>query len=73
MKIVKFISGAKQQDNEKTVVGVITKKWSGLSKELFSDTDTFGINFPQDLDYTIKTVLLCCVFLVDFMFYESSI
>lgn len=46
-------------------VGKITKQWSGLTRELFTDADFFGINFPIDLDVRIKAVLLgACMLIV---------
>ncbi|XP_053209542.1 phospholipid scramblase 2-like isoform X2 [Panonychus citri] len=56
-----------------TQVGRITKKWSGLARELFTDADHFGISFPMDLDVNIKAVLMGACFLIDFMFFENSI
>jgi uncharacterized protein YxjI len=53
-------------------VGKISKQWSGLGKEAFTDADTFGINFPMDLDVRCKATLLGAVFLIDFMFFEKS-
>ncbi|KAL0851245.1 hypothetical protein ABMA28_007086 [Loxostege sticticalis] len=55
-----------------TKVGKITKQWSGLAREAFTDSDYFGINFPMDLDVKIKAVLLGACFLIDFMFFEKS-
>ncbi|KAI8040312.1 hypothetical protein M5D96_006252 [Drosophila gunungcola] len=31
-------------------VGKISKQWSGLAREIFTDADFFGISFPLDLD-----------------------
>ncbi|EDV26178.1 uncharacterized protein TRIADDRAFT_24229 [Trichoplax adhaerens] len=53
-------------------VGRITKQWSGLAKEVFTDADNFGISFPMDLDVKAKATLLGAVFLIDFMFFEDS-
>lgn len=53
-------------------VGMITKQWSGLLKEAFTDTDNFGVSFPKDLDVKAKATLLGAVFLIDFMFFEKS-
>ncbi|XP_023223703.1 phospholipid scramblase 1-like [Centruroides sculpturatus] len=47
-----------------TIVGRITKQWSGFAKEAFTDADNFGINFPMDLDVNIKAVLLGACFLI---------
>lgn len=46
-------------------MGKITKQWSGLSREMFTDADQFGINFPMDLDVRMKAVLLgACILIV---------
>ncbi|XP_028839637.1 phospholipid scramblase 1 isoform X1 [Denticeps clupeoides] len=54
------------------VIGRITKQWSGLVKEAFTDSDNFGIQFPMDLDVKVKAVLLGACFLIDFMFFEQT-
>lgn len=56
----------------KRVVGRISKKWSGLVKEIFTDTDNFGISFPVDLDVRMKAVTLGACFLIDYMFFEKT-
>lgn len=53
-------------------MGRISKQWSGLAREAFTDADNFGISFPQNLDVKIKAVLLGAVFLIDFMFFEKA-
>jgi len=53
-------------------VGFITKTWAGLAKEVFTDTDRYGICFPEDLGADMKAVLMGAAFLIDFMFFESS-
>lgn len=53
-------------------VGKISKQWTGLVKEAFTDTDNFGISFPLDLDVKMKATLLGAVFLIDFMFFEKQ-
>lgn len=50
--------------DEETYVGRVTKQWSGLGKELFTDADNFGISFPLDLDVNVKATLLGAVFLL---------
>ncbi|XP_026804551.1 phospholipid scramblase 2 [Rhopalosiphum maidis] len=54
-----------------TVVGCISKQWSGILREAFTDVDFFGITFPMDLDARMKAVMLGACFLIDFMFYEK--
>lgn len=53
-------------------VGKISKQWSGMLKEHFSDADNFGVSFPEDLDVKVKATLLGAVFLIDFMFFEQK-
>ncbi|KAH8346001.1 hypothetical protein KR067_013402 [Drosophila pandora] len=53
-------------------VGKISKQWSGLAREIFTDADFFGISFPLDLDVRMKAVLLGATFLIDAMFFEKS-
>lgn len=53
-------------------MGKISKKWSGLAREYFTDADNFGISFPMDLDVKMKAVMLGACFLIDFMFFEKS-
>ncbi|KAJ8384389.1 hypothetical protein AAFF_G00205220 [Aldrovandia affinis] len=52
-------------------IGRISKQWSGLLKEVFTDVDNFGIQFPMDLDVKMKAVLVGACFLIDFMFFEK--
>lgn len=53
-------------------VGLIQKQWSGLTKELFTDADNFGISFPMDLDVKVKGTMMGALFLIDFLFFEKS-
>ncbi|KAF5289905.1 hypothetical protein FQR65_LT11716 [Abscondita terminalis] len=55
-----------------TKIGKISKQWSGLLKEAFTDTDNFGVSFPIDLDVRLKATLLGALFLIDFMFFEKT-
>lgn len=53
-------------------VGKISKQWSGLLREAFTDADHFGITFPLDLDVKMKATLLGALFLIDYMFFEKE-
>ena len=53
-------------------VGKISKQWSGLLREAFTDSDNFGISFPMDLDVRMKATLIGALFLIDFMFFEKK-
>ena len=34
-------------------IGEISKKWTGLGEEMFTDADNFGVSFPVDLDIKV--------------------
>lgn len=53
-------------------LGRITKQWSGLGKEFFTDATNFSVTFPKDLDVKMKGTLLGATFLVDIMFFERK-
>ena len=53
-------------------VGVITKKWSGLGKELFTKADNFVLKFPLDATIEHKILLLGAAFLIDFNYFEKA-
>ena len=52
--------------------GKITKKWTGLLKEGFTDADNFGVTFPGNWPVEQKAVLLGAVFLIDFVHFENT-
>jgi hypothetical protein len=52
--------------------GKITKKWSGLLKEGFTDADNFGMIFPAEWDTKLKALFLGAVFLIDFVHFENK-
>uniref|UniRef100_A0A1I8I2S9 MgtE domain-containing protein n=1 Tax=Macrostomum lignano TaxID=282301 RepID=A0A1I8I2S9_9PLAT len=53
-------------------IGRVSKQWSNLMQEYFTDADNFGIAFPLDLDVKLKAVVLGACFLIDFMFFEQG-
>lgn len=52
--------------------GVITKEWSGLLKEGFTDADNFGVKFPTEWPSKLKALFLGAVFLIDFVHFENT-
>jgi hypothetical protein len=45
--------------------GAISKKWSGLAKEMLTYCDNFGINFPPNAELNEKALLLgACILIV---------
>lgn len=53
-------------------IGMISKQWTGLAREMFTDAENFGVRFPLDLDVKYKAILMGATFLIDFMFFEHS-
>ncbi len=53
-------------------VGRISKKWSGVMKEAFTDADNFGVQFPGEWKPPLKAVFLGAVFLIDFVHFENK-
>ena len=58
-------------DSEKQI-GKITKQWTNLVQEIFTDADNFGVTFPMDLDVKVKATLLGAVFLIHIMYFEKN-
>ena len=52
--------------------GKITKKWSGLLKEGFTDADNFGVTFAAEWGVEVKALVLGAVFLIDFVHFENK-
>lgn len=59
-----------QQDGVE--VGRISKKWSGIMKEAFTDADNFSVQFPGEWEPRLKAVFLGAVFLIDFVHFENK-
>ena len=58
------------QDQE---IARITKQWGGVMREMFTDADTFLVEYyNQGLDQTMRTLILASAFSIDLDFFESS-
>ena len=53
-------------------VGRISKKWGGAMKEVFTDADNFGVQFPAEWEPPLKALFLGAVFLIDFVHFENK-
>ncbi|MDT8286290.1 MAG: phospholipid scramblase-related protein [Elusimicrobiales bacterium] len=51
--------------------GKITKNWSGLGKEVFTDADNFSVEFPSEDPVERKGLLLGALFLIDLVYFEK--
>nr|XP_020752420.1 phospholipid scramblase 1-like isoform X2 [Odocoileus virginianus texanus] len=56
--------------DEEMIIGKISNQWIGFMRELFTNTNKFGIQFPFDLDVRIKALMLGASFLIDYMYFE---
>ncbi|KAH8380515.1 hypothetical protein KR009_011175, partial [Drosophila setifemur] len=45
-------------------IGKISKQWSGLGRELFTDADYFSVTFPLNLDVRMKALIFAALFLI---------
>lgn len=61
----RFLSG-------ETELGVVTKKWAGLGKELFTSADNYIISINGAPDVTISTLLLASGLAVDTVLKEKN-
>ncbi|EDX09006.1 phospholipid scramblase 1 [Drosophila simulans] len=52
-------------------IGKISKQWSGLGRELFTDADYFSVTFPLNLDVRMKALIFAALFLIDAVYYEQ--
>ncbi|CAG2177910.1 unnamed protein product [Oppiella nova] len=55
-----------------TAIGRITKRWSAILRETFTDADIYGVLFPSDMDVRAKACLLAATLLIDYMFFEKK-
>jgi uncharacterized protein YxjI len=53
-------------------VGQITKQWSGLLREAFTDADTFGVQYGPSMNPQLRALALAATFLIDFLYFEHK-
>jgi uncharacterized protein YxjI len=53
-------------------VGLITKQWSGLLREAFTDADTFGVQYGPRMSPQLRALALGATFLIDFLYFEHK-
>jgi uncharacterized protein YxjI len=54
------------------VVATIRKQWSGFGKELFTDSDNFGVEFQPSLtDARLRQLVLAATLMVDLCYFEE--
>jgi len=53
-------------------IGVITKKWGGALKEIFTDADRFGVQLPVSLNDKQKAVVFAAALAIDMDFFDNN-
>jgi len=53
-------------------VGSISKDWNGVLKDVLSKADRFSVDFPPDIDCSMKASLLAATFLIDYLHFEAD-
>ena len=59
-------------DDSGQEVGKISKEWGGLLKEVFTDADRFGVEFPDYVSEEEKAVVFATAISIDFDFFEDN-
>lgn len=60
------------QNDNSTPVGSITKKYSGFTKEFFTDADNFEIFFPDDATPEDKLMIIGTTLMIDYRHFEDN-
>ena len=53
-------------------IGSVSKKWKGLLREHFTDSDSFHSSFDRTLPIAEKILLFGAIFLIDFVRFENN-
>ncbi|XP_056389297.1 phospholipid scramblase 1-like [Hyla sarda] len=53
--------------DKSAMVSHITRVWKGIGKEMFSREDNFVVQFPPNMEVSMKAILLCCTLLIDLL------
>ena len=53
-------------------VARVTKRWSGLLREAFTNADTFRLQFHKNLDQDFRMLVLATAFAIDMDFFENN-
>ena len=54
------------------IIKMGARSFGEMVQQMSTDADNFGVSFPANASPEAKAVLLGAVFLIDFMFFESS-
>eukprot|EP00455_Lapot_gusevi_P038910 TRINITY_DN435_c0_g1_i3.p1 TRINITY_DN435_c0_g1~~TRINITY_DN435_c0_g1_i3.p1 ORF type:complete len:201 (+),score=75.99 TRINITY_DN435_c0_g1_i3:51-605(+) len=53
-------------------LGVLRRHVPDLARAIFTDADTFTVNFPTQMPVKHKALLMSAIFLIDFIFFEQD-
>ncbi|EQC47215.1 phospholipid scramblase-related protein [Bacteriovorax sp. Seq25_V] len=67
----KFFSFEIFNNGDKSI-GLISKKWGGIFKEIFTDSDTFGVQLTTDLSPEQKAIIFANALSIDFDYFEEN-
>lgn len=60
-------------DSKGNKIAIIKKKWGGLLKEVFLDSDSFKLSFrDQNLSNNFKNISLCLAIFIDLLYFEKK-
>ncbi len=61
------------KDGSGNELGRVTKQWSGFGREMFTDADTFQVQYTDgSTDHDFRAMLLASAFAIDMDFFESK-
>ena len=66
-----FYIYAPGQDEPGMHVGKMAKVFAGLGSEMFTDADTFHLEFPDGADSKTKTNLIGATFMINQLYFEG--
>lgn len=59
-------------DDKGKKIGEIIKKGKNCLKNMMADADNFGIDFPREMNWQHRTLILSALLLIDFMMFEEK-
>jgi len=59
-------------NNSQKSIGLISKKWGGIFKEVFTDSDTFGVQLSEELPVEHKAIIFGNALSIDFDYFEEN-
>ena len=57
---------------DQQVQGIITKRWTGLLKEMFTDADNFGVDLARVPDPQLRALAFAATVLIDVVHFERA-